>query len=113
LSGFVADLSHGCPVGAKAVCHDDLRTAISFHHLLQKLQCSLAISLLCDECIKDFSLVINGPPEVVSFAIDPPPFWAKTSSRCQRHWIWVRIDADRFFLISEVLPIHWTDSATI
>ena|GEM_PF-6850567 len=48
-----------------------LRTAVSFHHLSQKFQGRFAISLLGDECLKDFSLTIDSPPEVESCTINP------------------------------------------
>ena len=78
-----ADLFHGSAVGAKAVRHNFQRITVSFHRLLQKPQRSLAIPLLCDKYLKDFSCVINRSPEVVSFTIDshedliqmPPPLW--------------------------------------
>ncbi len=71
LAGLVSDLLHSCPVGTKAVRHNNFRTSVSLHHSTQKPQCSLAISLLCDKRFKDFSFVINCPPEVLSFAVDP------------------------------------------
>ena len=71
LAHFISDDFHRRSVGLKPVRHYHFRTAVSFHRLLQKLQCSLAISLLCNECFKHFTLVIDCPPQVVGFAIDP------------------------------------------
>ena len=58
-------------VGPKLVCDDGLRTAVAFNSSAQKPQCSLAISFLGDEDFKDFALVIDRPPEVMGFAVDP------------------------------------------
>jgi hypothetical protein len=58
-------------IWAKPVRHDDFWTAVSFHCFAQKPQCRLAISPLCDACLKHFTFVVNGSPEVLSFAIDP------------------------------------------
>ena len=71
LARFVSDHFHRCPVGAKAVCHHLEWITVSLHRFLQKPQRSFAIPLLCDKCLKDFSFVINGSPEVVGFAVDP------------------------------------------
>ena len=44
---------------------------MAFHCFLQKFQCSLAIPPLCDERLKNLTLVIDRPPEIVNFTIDP------------------------------------------
>ena len=71
LACFVSDHFHRCPVGTKAVCHNFEWITVSLHRFLQNPQRSFAIPLLCDECLKDFSFVINGSPEVVRFAVYP------------------------------------------
>jgi len=71
LTRFIPNRSHCGLVGSETICHDYLRATLLFHRLPQKFQRSLAILLLGDEYFKDFTLVVNRPPKVVGFAIDP------------------------------------------
>ena len=66
----IPDDFHRRAVGPKPVCHNHFRAAKSFHRFAQKPQSSLAISLLGDENFKDFSFVIDRPPEVINLAVD-------------------------------------------
>ena len=66
------------------------------HGFAQKRQGCLAISPLCNEGLKNFSFMINGSPQIMSFAIDPYENLIQMPAHC----VLVRICAERFFLIS-------------
>ena len=59
LAFSISDDLHRRVVGLKLVCHNDLRTAKSFHRFAQKSQCSITIPPLSDENLKYFALVID------------------------------------------------------
>ena len=71
LAGLVANLAQGCAIRWKSICYHGLRSTEALHRFLEKPKSSLAISRLGDEGFQDFTLVIDGPPEIVGFAIDP------------------------------------------
>ncbi len=71
LASLIPDLAHRRPIRPKPIRNNRLRTTKSLHRFLQKPKSSLRISLLCDKCLEDFPFVINRPPEIVSFAVDP------------------------------------------
>lgn len=83
LTCLVAGLFHCCSAGAKTIRHNFHRITASLHRLLQKFKHSLAISLLCDVGLKDFTLMIDGSPKIMNLAINPnekliqmpPPLW--------------------------------------
>jgi len=58
----VAYFFHRSAIGVKLICHNNLRTAISLHGFLQKLQGCSTIARLGDESFKNFSFMINGSP---------------------------------------------------
>ena len=43
---------------------------MAFHHLLEEFQCSGLVAGLGGEGFQDFTLVINGPPQIVLLAVD-------------------------------------------
>lgn len=81
LPGPISDLTHGGPIGPKAICDDNVWRCVPFHCLLQKPQGCSAVSLLSDKRLKDFAFMIYCSPEIVSLATNshenfiqmPPP----------------------------------------
>lgn len=65
-----AEVLQGSPVGAQLVCDDCLRAPVTTHGFLQEFQCSLTIPALRDVALEDFSLMIDGAPEVMHLAVD-------------------------------------------
>ena len=71
LTPFVTDFFHRGTIGAKAICNNLNWIAVTLHRFLQEFQCGLAITFLRHECLKNFTLMIDSPPQIMSLAIDP------------------------------------------
>lgn len=67
---FDARISHGSKIGFEAVGHDLNRTSIALQRLLEEAQSSRIIPFLGDIAFQDFTLVINGSPQVMRLSID-------------------------------------------
>ncbi len=65
------ELPHCSPIGAKAIRHNLFRHPISPHDFLQKLQSSLAVTLLGDKYFKNFAFVIHSSSQIVNFTVNP------------------------------------------
>ena len=57
-------------VGSQFVCDEDMRATVAFHRFAEKFQCGFAIPALCNKSLQDFSLMVDGPPEVVRDAVE-------------------------------------------
>ena len=57
-------------VRSQSVGHDHFRPAVAFHRCLEGLKRGFAVARLGDIAFEDLTLMINGSPEVVGFAVD-------------------------------------------
>lgn len=67
----VADLPHGGTVRAQVVRHDPPRLAVAFHRPLQECRRRSTIPVLGRENLEHLALVVDGPPQIARFAVDP------------------------------------------
>lgn len=65
-----AELPEGSPVGRQPIGHDLYDAAMSFQRFPDEFQRCFHVAGLCHEAFEHFTFVIDGAPEVVSFAVD-------------------------------------------
>ena len=84
---------------------------MALHRAFYKLECGLAIAPLAGKDLKHFAFAIYGAPQLVYFAADPN----ENLIQMPTHWIWVRIEDDRFFLIfaANVGPNRFHQARTV
>ncbi len=72
---------HGGTIWCQAIRHDRLGLAMAFQGLPEKSQCRRLVTAFLNEAFEHFTLVVDGAPEVMLYAIDlhkdlvemPPP----------------------------------------
>ncbi len=64
-----AQISQRRLVGCEAICDDFFSFAVPLHKFPEEFQCCGFVSALRDDSFENFTLMIYGPPEVVSLAI--------------------------------------------
>ena len=65
----VSNLLHRGPIGAKSICDDAFRSAISLHGFLQKGKYRLLIPGFGHIRFQHFAFMIDGPPEIMLHAV--------------------------------------------
>lgn len=67
----VSDQNRRGPVGPKPICHDQVRTTISFHRVLEEIKCSPEILAFSGEDLEHLTFLINRTLEIVCDTVDP------------------------------------------
>ena len=71
LSMVVTDLCHGSFIGGQAVGNDSPWLAVTFHGLFEKAKSGSFVSGFRNIGLQDLAFMIDGPPEIKLFPVDP------------------------------------------
>ena len=70
LSSRIADYLHHCAVVSQPIRDDNIRLAVASHRFSEKFLCRFAITALCDIAFENFTLVVDGSPQIVRFSVN-------------------------------------------
>ena len=66
----VAEFAHGSRVGTQAISDDRLHPPMPLQSLLQEPQCRRFVPFLGDVGFQDFTLMVDGSPEIMGLSVD-------------------------------------------